>query len=134
MPSHQPTVLLVGSTGETGRQIVNEYERVPGEVRLRFGSRVHAEIEKLRVAGKEAVHLDLGDPQKHRRAERPGSRRDLDGCAGNADPLRRQRTRRPEGPDSPPTIDDGTELRSGGGGIYAAGRRRADGLYRHVAR
>jgi NAD(P)H dehydrogenase (quinone) len=63
MPSHQPTVLLIRSTGQTGRQIVKEFERVPGEVRLRFGARKHADIEKLRAAGKEAVHLDLDEPQ-----------------------------------------------------------------------
>ena len=63
MPSHPPTVLLIGSTGQTGRQIVKEFERVPGEVRLRFGARKHADIEKLRAAGKEAVHLDLDEPQ-----------------------------------------------------------------------
>jgi NAD(P)H dehydrogenase (quinone) len=63
MPSHQPTVLLIGSTGQTGRQIVKEFERVPGGVRLRCGARKQADVEKLRAAGKEAVHLDLDDPQ-----------------------------------------------------------------------
>ena len=52
MPSHQPAVFLIGSTGQTGRQIVKEFERVPGGVRLRCGARKQADTEKFRAAGK----------------------------------------------------------------------------------
>ena len=45
MPSHQPSVLLIGSTGQTGRQIVKEFERVPekekGDI-LKYFSRLES--------------------------------------------------------------------------------------------
>jgi NAD(P)H dehydrogenase (quinone) len=63
MSRHQPTVLLIGSSGQTGRRIVREFEREPGELRLRFGVRKQSDVEKMRAAGREAVHLDLDDPQ-----------------------------------------------------------------------
>src|SRR5260370_2832154 len=63
MSSEQPSVLAIGATGQTGRLIVAEFDRDPGNVRLRLTARKPADIEKLRAAGKEAVHLDLDDPQ-----------------------------------------------------------------------
>jgi NAD(P)H dehydrogenase (quinone) len=63
MSSEQPSVLVIGATGQTGRLIVAEFDRDPGNVRLRLTARKPADIEKLRAAGKEAVHLDLDDPQ-----------------------------------------------------------------------
>jgi NAD(P)H dehydrogenase (quinone) len=63
MSSEQPSVLVIGATGQTGRLIVAEFDRDPGNVRLRLAARKPADIENLRAAGKEAVHLDLDDPQ-----------------------------------------------------------------------
>src|SRR5580692_11768218 len=63
MSSEQPSVLVIGATGQTGRLIVAEFDRDPGNVRLRLTARKPADIEKMRSAGKEAVHLDLDDPQ-----------------------------------------------------------------------
>ena len=63
MSSEQPTVLVIGATGQAGRLIVAEFDRDPGNVRLRLAARKQADIEKLRAAGKDAVHFDLDDPQ-----------------------------------------------------------------------
>jgi uncharacterized protein YbjT (DUF2867 family) len=63
MPTQQPTVLLIGATGQAGRLIVAEFDRDPGNVRLRLAARKQADIETMRAAGKEAVLLDLDDPQ-----------------------------------------------------------------------
>jgi NAD(P)H dehydrogenase (quinone) len=63
MSSEQPTVLVIGATGQTGRLIVAEFDRDPGNVRLRLAARKQADIEKLQAAGKDAVHFDLDDPQ-----------------------------------------------------------------------
>ena len=63
MSSEQPTVLVIGATGQTGRLIVADLDRDPGNVRLRLAARKQADIEKMQAAGKDAVHLDLDDPQ-----------------------------------------------------------------------
>jgi NAD(P)H dehydrogenase (quinone) len=63
MSDRQPTVLIMGVTGQTGRQLLRELEREPGGVRLRVGARKPADVEKLRAAGREAVRLDLDDPE-----------------------------------------------------------------------
>ena len=63
MSSEQPTVLVIGATGQAGRLIVAEFDRDPGNVRLRLAARKQADIEKLQAAGKDAVHFDLDDPQ-----------------------------------------------------------------------
>jgi uncharacterized protein YbjT (DUF2867 family) len=63
MSSQQPTVLVIGATGQTGRLIVAEFDRDPGNVRLRLAARKQADVETMRAAGKEAVRLDLDDPQ-----------------------------------------------------------------------
>jgi hypothetical protein len=62
MSLRQPTVLILGATGQTGRTIVEEFDRDLGGVRLRLASRRQAGVEALRAAGKEAVDLDLDDP------------------------------------------------------------------------
>ena len=63
MSDRLPTVLIMGVTGQTGRQLLHELDRDPGDVRLRVAARKQADVEKLRAAGKEAVRLDLDDPQ-----------------------------------------------------------------------
>ena len=59
---HKPTVLVLGSTGQTGRLIIEELNREPGSVHLRLSSRKREEIERLCLDGHEAVYLDLDDP------------------------------------------------------------------------
>jgi NAD(P)H dehydrogenase (quinone) len=63
MPSEQPTILVIGATGQTGRLIVADFDRDPGNVRLRLAARKRADIEQMQAAGKDAVHFDLDDPQ-----------------------------------------------------------------------
>jgi uncharacterized protein YbjT (DUF2867 family) len=61
MPPQQPTVLVIGATGQTGRLIVADLKRDPGNVRLRLAAHKKADVERLESAGNEAVHLDLDD-------------------------------------------------------------------------
>jgi NmrA-like family len=63
MSSEQPTVLVVGATGQTGRPILADFDRDPGNVRLRLAARKQADLDKMRAAGKDAVYLDLDDPR-----------------------------------------------------------------------
>jgi NAD(P)H dehydrogenase (quinone) len=63
MPLQQPTVLVIGATGQTGRLIVADLNRDPGNVRLRLAAHKPVDVERLTTAGQEAVHLDLDDPQ-----------------------------------------------------------------------
>jgi NAD(P)H dehydrogenase (quinone) len=63
MSGEQATVLVIGATGQTGRLIVADFDRDPGNVRLRLAARKPADIEKMQAAGKDAVRLDLDDPQ-----------------------------------------------------------------------
>jgi len=63
MTAEQPTALVIGATGQTGRLIVDEFRRDPGGVKVRLAARKQADVEKLRAAGKEAVLLDLDDPK-----------------------------------------------------------------------
>jgi NAD(P)H dehydrogenase (quinone) len=68
MSSEQPTVLVIGATGQTGRLIVSEFDREPGHVRLRLAARKQADLERMRAAGKDAVQFDLDDPKTFRTA------------------------------------------------------------------
>ncbi len=63
MHDHQPTVLIMGVTGQTGRLLLEEFDRDPGEVRLRVVVRKAADIDRLKAEGREAVRLDLDDPR-----------------------------------------------------------------------
>jgi NAD(P)H dehydrogenase (quinone) len=63
MASENPTVLIIGATGQTGRLIVAEFDRDPGNVHLRLAARKRADIDKMRAAGRDAVHFDLDDPR-----------------------------------------------------------------------
>jgi len=63
MSSEKPIVLVIGATGQTGRYIVADFERDPGDVRLRLAARKKADVESMRAAGKDAVHFDLDDPE-----------------------------------------------------------------------
>ncbi len=63
MYDHRPTVLVLGVTGQTGRALLEEFDRDPGEVLLRVAARKPADVEKLKAEGREAVRLDLDDPR-----------------------------------------------------------------------
>ena len=56
-------VLVIGATGQTGRLIVEDLSRDPRNVRLRVAAHKPADVERLKSAGNEAVHLDLDDPK-----------------------------------------------------------------------
>ena len=68
MSSEQPTVLVIGATGQTGRLIVAEFDRDPGNVRLRLAARKQADVETMRAAGKRRF---ISIWTTRRRSERP---------------------------------------------------------------
>jgi NAD(P)H dehydrogenase (quinone) len=57
-----PVVLVIGTTGQVGKLIVDEFDRDPGNVRVRYAARKPAQVDELRAAGRDAVRLDLDDP------------------------------------------------------------------------
>lgn len=57
-----PTVLVIGTTGQVGRLIVDEFDRDPGDVRVRYAARKPEQVNELRSTGRDAVRLDLDDP------------------------------------------------------------------------
>lgn len=62
MNDTKPTILVLGATGTVGSQVVTALE-ADGTVNVRIPSR-HAEtVEKLKQEGKDAVYLDLDNPQ-----------------------------------------------------------------------
>ncbi len=63
MSSQQPTVLIIGATGQTGRLIVEDLKRDPGNIQLRLAAHKPADVERLKSDANEAVHLDLDDPK-----------------------------------------------------------------------
>lgn len=58
-----PIVFIVGATGQTGKMIIEEFDKHPGTVQLRLGVRNRDEVARLRAAGRDAVHFDLDDPR-----------------------------------------------------------------------
>lgn len=63
LPVALPVVFLVGATGQTGKLMVQEFDRHPGTVHLRLGVRSQTELERLRLEGRDAVYFDLDDPR-----------------------------------------------------------------------
>jgi NAD(P)H dehydrogenase (quinone) len=57
-----PSVLVLGATGRTGAAVVKELETMPGRVVPVRASRSRATVEQWRKEGKEAVQIDLDDP------------------------------------------------------------------------
>ena len=58
-----PLIFLMGTTGQTGRLILEEFDRNPGSVRIRIGVRKQKDLERLRAEGRDAVLFDLDDPR-----------------------------------------------------------------------
>lgn len=53
-----PVVLVIGTTGQVGKYIVDELDRDPGNVRVRHAARKPEQVDELRAAGRDAVRLD----------------------------------------------------------------------------
>lgn len=59
---HKPTILIIGSTGQIGREIVNQLDGTP-EVNIRLTSRRPEEVSRLRSEGRDVVYFDLDNPK-----------------------------------------------------------------------
>ena len=59
----RPLVFLMGTTGQTGRHILDDLDRDPGDVRIRIGVRKQKDLDRLRAEGRDAVLFDLDDPR-----------------------------------------------------------------------
>ena len=59
---HKPTALIIGSTGQIGREIVNQLDGTP-EVNIRLTSRRSEEVSRLRSEGRDVVYFDLDNPK-----------------------------------------------------------------------
>lgn len=46
-----PLIFLMGTTGQTGRHILDELDRDPGDARIRIGVRKQKDLERLRAGG-----------------------------------------------------------------------------------
>jgi NAD(P)H dehydrogenase (quinone) len=62
LDSTHPIVLVIGTTGQVGRLIVDEFDHDTGNVRVRYAAHKPEQVEELRAAGRDAVLLDLDDP------------------------------------------------------------------------
>jgi NAD(P)H dehydrogenase (quinone) len=60
--SMSPVVLVIGTTGQVGRLIVDEFDRDPANIGVRYAARRPEQVDELRAAGRDAVRLDLDDP------------------------------------------------------------------------
>jgi len=58
-----PLIFLMGVTGQTGRLILEDFDRTPGNARIRVGVRKQKDLERLRGEGRDAVLFDLDDPR-----------------------------------------------------------------------
>ncbi|MBB4729715.1 NmrA family NAD(P)-binding protein [Xanthomonas arboricola] len=63
MSQSTPLIFLMGTTGQTGRLILQEFDKNPGDVRVRIGVRKQEDLERLRAEGRDAVLFDLDDPR-----------------------------------------------------------------------
>ena len=59
----RPLVFLMGTTGQAGRLILNDFERNPDGVRIRIGVRKQKDLERLRAEGRDVILFDLDDPR-----------------------------------------------------------------------
>ena len=63
MMTKQPTILVLGATGQTGSKILASLEADPGDCRLRVCSRRQKQVDRWAADGKDAVLLDLDAPE-----------------------------------------------------------------------
>jgi len=61
--NHSPLIFLMGVTGQTGRHILEDFDKNPGNARIRIGVRKQEDLERLRSEGRDAVLFDLDDPR-----------------------------------------------------------------------
>jgi NAD(P)H dehydrogenase (quinone) len=57
-----PLIFLMGVTGQTGRHILEDFDKNPGHARIRIGVRKQEDLERFRNEGRDAVLFDLDDP------------------------------------------------------------------------
>ena len=57
----KPRILILGSTGRTGKATIEELKQRSDSVQIVYSSRNRAQVETWRQAGKDAVFLDLND-------------------------------------------------------------------------
>ena len=60
-PSKNQRILIIGSTGRTGKAMIAELEQMPGSHQSVRASRNHEQVDAWRSEGKDAVYLDLDD-------------------------------------------------------------------------
>ncbi|MEG5042750.1 NmrA family NAD(P)-binding protein [Microcoleus sp. B3-C5] len=60
---NSPLIFLMGVTGQTGRLILEDFDRTPSNARIRVGVRKQKDLERLRGEGRDAVLFDLDDPR-----------------------------------------------------------------------
>lgn len=58
-----PLIFLMGTTGQTGHLILDDFDKNPDGVRIRVGARKPEDVERLRSEGRDAVLFDLDDPR-----------------------------------------------------------------------
>lgn len=58
-----PLIFLMGTTGQTGRLILEELDRDAGNSRIRIGVRKQTDLDRLLAEGRDAVLFDLDDPR-----------------------------------------------------------------------
>jgi len=59
----KPRILVLGSTGRTGKAVVADLEQMSDTVEVVYSSRNREQVETWKREGKEAVYLDLDAPQ-----------------------------------------------------------------------
>jgi NAD(P)H dehydrogenase (quinone) len=58
-----PLIFLMGTTGQTGRLILEDLDDNSGNVRIRIGIRKQKDLDRLQAEGRDAVLFDLDDPR-----------------------------------------------------------------------
>jgi uncharacterized protein YbjT (DUF2867 family) len=61
--STKPVVLILGATGLTGSFLIEAFDRDPGDVHIRVTARRPDQVSKFQSEGRDAVLLDLDNPQ-----------------------------------------------------------------------
>src|SRR5258708_14603802 len=59
--SKKTRILILGSTGRTGKALIGELERRTESVQIVYSSRNREQVDAWRQEGKDAVFLDLND-------------------------------------------------------------------------